>query len=130
MARRAFDYSHLSPEERLQLVEDLWNSLALGTPKSVPVPESHARESHARELDRRLAGERGPRPPLARILEERLDPERFLRVHRSVIVRRALVEALHKGAGGEYEVQLKGSGRLRVSRSRREALERWLGVWS
>ena len=61
-------------------------------------------------------------------LEERLDPERFMRVHRSVIVRLDLVEALHRGAGGDYEVQLKGGARLRVSRSRREALERWLGI--
>jgi two-component system LytT family response regulator len=61
-------------------------------------------------------------------LEERLDPERFMRVHRSVIVRLDLVEALHRGAGGDYEVQLRRGGRLRVSRSRREALERWLGV--
>jgi two-component system LytT family response regulator len=63
-------------------------------------------------------------------LEERLDPERFMRVHRSVIVRLDLVEMLHRGAGGEYELELKGGGRLRVSRSRREALERWLGVSS
>jgi len=39
-----------------------------------------------------------------------------------------LVETLHRGAGGDYEVQLKGGLRLRVSRSRRDALERWLGV--
>ncbi len=60
-------------------------------------------------------------------LEERLDPEQFCRVHRSVIVRLSRVEALHKGAGGDYEVQLKGGALLRVSRSRREALEAWLG---
>jgi two-component system LytT family response regulator len=63
-------------------------------------------------------------------LEDRLDPEKFMRVHRSVIVRLELVETLHRAAGGDYEVQLKGGGRLRVSRSRREALERWLGVTS
>jgi len=61
-------------------------------------------------------------------LEERLDPRRFMRVHRSAIVRLDLVETLHRGAGGDYELQLKGGVRLRVSRSRREALERWLGV--
>ena len=61
-------------------------------------------------------------------LEERLDPSRFMRVHRSMIVRLDLVDTLHRGAGGDYEVQLKSGQRIRVSRSRREALERWLGV--
>lgn len=61
-------------------------------------------------------------------LEGRLDPNRFMRVHRSVIVRLDLVEALHRGGGGDYELQMKGGVRLRVSRSRREALESWLGL--
>jgi two-component system LytT family response regulator len=61
-------------------------------------------------------------------LEERLDPNRFMRVHRSMIVRLDLIETLHRGAGGDYEVQLKNGARVKVSRSRREALERWLGV--
>ena len=65
-----------------------------------------------------------------RTLEERLDPNRFMRVHRSVIVRLDLVEMLHRGAGGDYSVQIRSGGTLRVSRSRREALERWLGVSS
>jgi two-component system LytT family response regulator len=56
-------------------------------------------------------------------LDERLDPDQFMRVHRSAIVRLDAVEMLHKGAGGDYEVQLKSGARLRVSRSRREALE-------
>jgi two-component system, LytTR family, response regulator len=61
-------------------------------------------------------------------LEERLDPARFLRVHRSAIVRLDLVELLHRGAGGDYHVQLRGGARLPVSRSRYAALERWLGL--
>jgi two-component system, LytTR family, response regulator len=61
-------------------------------------------------------------------LEDRLDPDVFIRVHRSVIVRIDLIETLHKGAGGDYQVQLRGGRRLRVSRSRIEALERKLGV--
>jgi two-component system LytT family response regulator len=60
-------------------------------------------------------------------LEGELDPRRFLRIHRSVIVRLDLVEALYRGPGGDSEVRLKNGVRLRVSRSRREALERWLG---
>jgi two-component system, LytTR family, response regulator len=63
-------------------------------------------------------------------LEERLDPRQFIRIHRSAIVRLPLVETLLRGAGGDYEVQLKGGLRLPVSRSRREELERRLGVMS
>ena len=61
-------------------------------------------------------------------LEEKLDPEHFLRIHRSIIVRVDLIDTFHRGAGGDYEVQLKSGARLRVSRSRREELERRLGV--
>lgn len=61
-------------------------------------------------------------------LEDRLDPDSFIRTHRSVIVRLDLIETLHKGAGGDYEVQLKSGRRLRVSRSRLEALEKKIGI--
>jgi two-component system, LytTR family, response regulator len=63
-------------------------------------------------------------------LEERLDPERFMRVHRSAIVRVDLIEALLRSEGSDYEVQLKGGVRLPVGRSRKEALERRLGMAS
>jgi two-component system, LytTR family, response regulator len=63
-------------------------------------------------------------------LEDRLDPDVFIRTHRSVIVRIDLIETLHKGGGGDYDVQLKSGRRLRVSRSRIEALERKLGLSS
>lgn len=61
-------------------------------------------------------------------LEERLDPARFIRVHRSIIVRLDLVDALLRGSGGDYEVQLRTGARLKVSRSRREELERRMGI--
>ncbi len=60
-------------------------------------------------------------------LEDRLDPSKFMRIHRSAIVRLARVDVLHKGAGGDYEVQLANGARLRVSRSKREELEQRLG---
>jgi two-component system, LytTR family, response regulator len=61
------------------------------------------------------------------MLEQRLDPARFMRIHRSVIVRLDAIDMLHKGAGGDYEVQLRNGVRLRVSRSHREELEHRLG---
>ena len=44
--------------ERLQLVEDIWDSLAVGAPESVPIPESHAQE-----IDRRMAAFRADESP-------------------------------------------------------------------
>lgn len=61
-------------------------------------------------------------------LEEQLDPERFMRIHRSRIVRLDLVDSLRRRPGGDYEVQLKSGTRLKVSRSRHQALERKLGM--
>jgi two-component system, LytTR family, response regulator len=61
-------------------------------------------------------------------LEERLDPNRFFRIHRSAIVRLDLVETLLRNPGGDYAVQLKGGVRLKVSRSRFEELEKRMGL--
>jgi len=61
-------------------------------------------------------------------LEARLDPQRFMRIHRSAIVQLDRVDTLLKGAGGDYEVLLKSGARLRVSRSHREELEQKLGM--
>jgi two-component system, LytTR family, response regulator len=63
-------------------------------------------------------------------LEDGLDPSVFVRVHRSAIVRLDLIENFLREPGGDYEVQLKNGVRLRVSRSRREALEAKLGLHS
>jgi two-component system, LytTR family, response regulator len=61
-------------------------------------------------------------------LESRLDPERFVRIHRSVIVALDRIESLVRQTGGDWEVQLRTGARLRVSRARRGALELRLGV--
>jgi putative addiction module component (TIGR02574 family) len=47
MAIPIFDFSHLTPEERIQLAEDLWDSL--------PVAPIHLTDAERAELDRRLA---------------------------------------------------------------------------
>ena len=61
----------------------------------------------------------------ARVLDEETE-ERIDEEERKTIL--DLIDTLHKGAGGDYEVQLKSGRRLRVSRSRLEALEKKLGV--
>jgi two-component system LytT family response regulator len=56
-------------------------------------------------------------------LEEQLDPAQFFRIHRSAIVRVDRVDALLKGAGGDYAVRLKDGTELSVSRNKRDELE-------
>lgn len=61
-------------------------------------------------------------------LEGRLDPAKFFRIHRSVIVRLDQIDALLRDPGGDYAVRLKSGTQLSVSRNRIEQLERWMGV--
>jgi putative addiction module component (TIGR02574 family) len=49
MARLEIDIDKLSPEERLDLIEELWDSLS-GDPGKIPLTEAQANE-----LDRRVA---------------------------------------------------------------------------
>jgi two-component system LytT family response regulator len=59
-------------------------------------------------------------------LEERLDPARFVRVHRSIIVNLSRVAELHRREDGGGALVLRSGVRLRVARSRWDALERAL----
>jgi two-component system LytT family response regulator len=59
-------------------------------------------------------------------LENRLDPARFFRVHRSAIVQLDRVDALLKSPGGDCDIQLRSGVKLKVARSRREELEKRL----
>jgi two-component system LytT family response regulator len=59
------------------------------------------------------------------MLEERLDPERFLRVHRSAIVQLDRVAELHPMAAGDGILILRGGSEVKLSRGyRRRLLER------
>lgn len=60
-------------------------------------------------------------------LERRLDPREFIRVHRSAIVRLAMVRSLERPANGRYRVVLRDGTRVPVSRSRHTAVARTLG---
>jgi two-component system LytT family response regulator len=57
-----------------------------------------------------------------RELERRLDPRRFPRIHRSVIVNAARVTALRPHLNGEYFLTLDSGDELKLSRSYRDRL--------
>jgi two-component system LytT family response regulator len=67
------------------------------------------------------------REPL-RELEARLDPDRFVRIHRSAIVNLARVRELQAHFHGDGVVVMQDGSRLRVSRARRARLHRLLGL--
>jgi two-component system response regulator AlgR len=50
-------------------------------------------------------------------LEEDLDPELFLRVHRSVIVRKDTITSLYRDEGGHWTARLRDGGEQRIGRS-------------
>jgi DNA-binding LytR/AlgR family response regulator len=62
-------------------------------------------------------------------LERRLDPARFVRVHRGAIVNLDYAAALHPGFAGTYRLQLKDAARTEVpvSRARARLLRERLG---
>jgi two-component system LytT family response regulator len=62
------------------------------------------------------------REPL-RSLEQRLDPMRFARVHRSAIVNLARIREIRVAARGDHTLVLDDATRLRLTRGRRRDLE-------
>lgn len=50
-------------------------------------------------------------------LEEKLDPQQFVRLHRSMLVRRDRIIAFHRNAAGAWETELADGRRLRVGRT-------------
>ena len=66
------------------------------------------------------------RTPLTE-LAEKLDPARFIRVHRSAVVNIESILQLDPISHGEFEAVLKNGSRARVSRTYRALLEKRLG---
>lgn len=65
------------------------------------------------------------REPIGR-LEEKLDPQSFLRVHRSSIVNLQFVKEVRTESSGESVVILMNGQRLSMSRSYRSRINEWL----
>ncbi|HEY8376494.1 MAG TPA: LytTR family DNA-binding domain-containing protein [Nannocystis sp.] len=55
-------------------------------------------------------------------LERRLDPQQFVRIHRSAIVNRRRIRELRRGGRREAVVVLEGGATLKVARSQRDKL--------
>jgi two-component system LytT family response regulator len=62
------------------------------------------------------------------VLEERLDPRNFARVHRSTIVNLGRVKELRPWFAGDYIVSMKDGTELKLSRGYRPQLEARLGA--
>ena len=60
-------------------------------------------------------------------LEQKLDPKRFFRVHRSGIVNLDRVREMQPAPHGDHLLILNDGGKVRLSRSRKAALEERLG---
>jgi two-component system, LytTR family, response regulator len=61
-------------------------------------------------------------------MEAKLDPQKFLRIHRSAIVNLDRVKEMHAHFNGEYLVILQDGTELKLSRSRREQLQQMLDI--
>jgi two-component system, LytTR family, response regulator len=60
-------------------------------------------------------------------LEDTLDPKQFVRIHRSILVRKAAVRGLHPLFHGDYLVKLTNGAELTLSRSFRGAFFQQIG---
>ena len=60
-------------------------------------------------------------------MEARLDPHRFVRIHRSRIVNTERIKELQPWFNGEYVVLLRNGTRLTLSRGYRDRLQEQLG---
>jgi two-component system, LytTR family, response regulator len=59
-------------------------------------------------------------------LERRLDPRRFVRIHRSRMVNRSRVVAVHVLLGGTYQLELRDGTRVSSGRNYRETVQKLL----
>lgn len=88
----------------------------------VPVSEIRWLQSDGNYVELRTAqGTHVMRETLAHV-EQRLDPAKFVRIHRRVIVAIDFIRELQPWFGGDQILVLKDGSKLRVSRTRRESV--------
>lgn len=96
---------------------------ARGLVRFVPVEKIDVVEADGSYAVLHVGGDRYAIRKRMKDLEDRLDPARFCRIHRSTIVRLDLVDGLLIGSPGDYAVLLSDGREFRVSRGRRDVLE-------
>jgi two-component system, LytTR family, response regulator len=92
--------------------------------RSVPVPVQEIRwlQSDGNYVDLFTGGGKHTLRETLQELERRLDPARFVRIHRRVIVAIDHIKELQPWFAGDQVLILRDGTKLRVSRTRREAL--------
>lgn len=98
-----------------------------GTTRFVPVADIDWIEAAGVYVNLHIAGKEMLYRASLNDLAGRLDPMRFVRVHRSAIVNIESILHLEPIAHGEFEIVLKDGSRPRVSRTFRTQLEKRLG---
>jgi two-component system LytT family response regulator len=93
-----------------------------GTTRFVPVEEIDYISASGPYAELHVGGQAHLIRERMQTLEERLDPGRFFRIHRSAIVQLDRVESLRR-RNGEVAVRLRSGEELPVARNRREELE-------
>jgi len=100
---------------------------SLGRVDVVPVEEIQWIESQGNYVKLHCAGRVLLHRERMNDLEQRLDPNSFVRIHRSAIVRMNRIRTLKPLEGGEYRLILDDGHSLTLSRSYREAVLARLG---
>jgi two-component system LytT family response regulator len=127
---RKFGQQMLQMISKTAAPEGRWDRLVVksgGTTRFVRVADIDWIEAAGVYVNLHVAGKELLYRAALHELAERLDPVRFVRIHRSAIVNIESILHLEPISHGEFEVVLKNGSRSRVSRSYRAQLERRLG---
>jgi len=127
---RKFGRQMLQMISKTVVPEGRWDRLVVksdGTTRFVRVADIDWIEAAGVYVNPHVAGKELLYRAALHELAERLDPVRFVRIHRSAIVNIESILHLEPISHGEFEVVLKNGSRSRVSRSYRSQLEKRLG---